>query len=654
MLKYNIPFLSKSPISARWMYILLAVVCFLAYANTITNEYGLDDFLVTNHHPQIEKGISGLYEIFTTNYIDEGDLHLDYRPLVKASYAVEYSFFGWNPHISHFINVLLYAIGVVLLFQVLMLIFGAEYFTTILIGTLVYAVHPIHTEVVASLKNRDELLVLVFTLFTARTLLSASKINASSLGSVSFFFLLALMSKISALPFFASIPMMLYWKQRNTKSALLVFGVLGLVAAVYYTSIISLLPGFARPYEFVETPFPYLNDWSLKLGTAFYTLLLHLKLLVFPFPLRFYYGYGLVELQSFFTLWPMVSVMLYISIAAAAFYFFRKNPFISFFLFFFLVQISLYSNLVLPLAGMVAERGLFFASVSLAFLTGYALHYFFSRKTIAKHKPTELALFQLSIVGWGVLSALLLVYTSATFLRNREWNTTISLLEADSKYVVASARANYMIAKEIRRLYRLDEQLTPELLTAQSDRAISFYELALKAYPNYTLAMEELGSVYTIERKDLVKGIPLFQQAFTIDSSLYKSAYNIGYAAIKRQDEPLAKLWFEQAVKANPKHDKSLIELAKIYYKNGEKQKALACNDTLAKYYPNLALPYYNYGVFYMLEGDTVNAVRNFEQDIRLGEQELFPYQFLFKYYLQQRDTANALRVRNSAPRKSR
>jgi hypothetical protein len=85
MLKYNIPFLSKSPISARWVYVLLAAVCFVAYANTITNEYGLDDFLVTNHHPQAEKGIGGLYDIFTTNYIDEGDLHLDYRPLVKAS-----------------------------------------------------------------------------------------------------------------------------------------------------------------------------------------------------------------------------------------------------------------------------------------------------------------------------------------------------------------------------------------------------------------------------------------------------------------------------------------------------------------------------------------------------------------------------------------
>jgi hypothetical protein len=159
-------------------------------------------------------------------------------------------------------------------------------------------VHPIHTEVVASLKNRDELLVLVFTLLSARTLFCFSKYNVCAIYCTQqFFVLLALMSKISALPFLASIPMMLYWKQRNTKSALLVFGVLGLVAAVYYTTIISLLPGFARPYEFVETPFPYLNDWSLKLGTAFYTLLLHLKLLVFPFPLRFYYGYGLVELH---------------------------------------------------------------------------------------------------------------------------------------------------------------------------------------------------------------------------------------------------------------------------------------------------------------------------------------------------------------------
>lgn len=654
MTQYTIPFLSKSPISARWVYVLIATVCFLAYANTITNEYGLDDFLVTNHHPQIEKGIGSLYEIFTTNYIAEGDLNLDYRPLVKASYALEYSFFGWNPHVSHLVNILIYATGVVLLFQVLLLIFGVEFFTTLLIGTLIYAVHPIHTEVVASLKNRDELLVLLFVLLSARVLLKSQVINAKTIGIGSFFFLLALMSKISAMPFLASIPMMLYWKNRNPKPALIVFGVLGFVTAVYYTTIINLLPGFARPYDYVETPFPYLNDLSLKLGTAFYTLLLNLKLLVFPFPLRFYYGYGLVELQPLFSLWAMLAVILYVFIAGAALFFFRKKPFISFFLFFYLVQISLYSNLVLPLAGMVAERGLFFASISFALVIGFLFSHFFADKTTTKQKGLAAVPFNLSGFGLGLLSGLIIIYSMVTFLRNKDWNTTISLMEADSKYVAASSQANYMIAKEIRRLYRLDENLTPELLTTQSDRAISFYELALEAYPNYTQAMEELGSVYAIERKDLVKAVPLFEQAYTLDSTLFKSAYNIGYAAIKRQDEPLAKLWFERAVKANPKHDKSLIELAKIYYKNGEKQKALACNDTLAKYYPNFALPYYNYGVFYMLEGDTLSAIRNFEQDIRLGEKELFPYQFLFQYYLQQRDTANALRVRNSAPRKSR
>jgi hypothetical protein len=250
---------------------------------------------------------------------------------------VEFSLFGWNPHISHFFQcIALCARCSAAVSGATCCIFGAEYFTAILIGTLLYAVHPIHTEVVASLKNRDELLVLVFTLLSARTLLSASKINASSIAAVSFFFLLALMSKISALPFLASIPMMLYWKQRNTKSALLVFGVLGSVAAVYYTTIISLLPGFARPYEFVESPFPYLNDWSLNLGTAFYTLLLHLKLLVFPFPLRFYYGYGLVESAivlfacgRFFLLY-----IVYQAFGCCMFIFFAKNPFISFFLLF--------------------------------------------------------------------------------------------------------------------------------------------------------------------------------------------------------------------------------------------------------------------------------------------------------------------------------
>jgi len=653
MVKYNIPFLSKSPITSKWVYAWLVAVCFAVYANTLLNEYGLDDHLVTNHHSQIEKGFSGLYEIFTTNYISEGDLHLDYRPLIKASYAIEYGLFGWNPHISHLLNILLYGLGVVLLFQVLMLVFGAEYFSAILVGTMIYAVHPIHTEVVASLKNRDEIFVLIFALLSARVFLSAKSIRPNTLLLGGVCFLLALMSKISALPFLVSIPLLVFWKNRQPKTALLIFAVLGLLTAFYFATIISLLPGFARPYDYVETPFPYLSSWSLQLGTAFYTLLIHLKLLIFPFPLRFYYGYGLVELHPLLSIWPIISVVAYVCLTIGAFYLFRKKPFVSFVLFFFLIQISLYSNFVLPLAGMVAERGLFFASVSFALAIGFLLQYFFKKAPEGKQN-TSIVYFGLSKIGLGVLSTLMLMYCATTLLRNQDWRTTISLFEADSKYVVGSARANYMIAKEIRRIYRTDAKLTPAQLTTESDRAIAYYELALKAYPDYPEAIEELASVYAIERKDLVNAVPLFERAFLLDTTRYKSAYNIGYAAIKRQDEPLAKVWFERAVKANPKHDRSLVELAKLYYKNGEKNKALACNDTLAKYYPNIALPYYNYGVYYMLEGDTPKAVQNFEQDIRLGESEIFPYQFLFQFYLQQRDTANALRVRNSAPRKSR
>ena len=192
-------FAERSP---RFFYFVIAAFCFLIYANTIPNNYGMDDHLVTNHNPVIEKGISGLYEIFTTNYISENGIYLDYRPLVKASYAIEYSFFGWNPHVSHFINVLLYALACCLILKLLLELFRKEYFSILFLGVLLYAAHPVHTEVVASLKSRDEILVLIFVLLSSLSFLKYTELNSPKYFAIGIlFFLLSLLSKITGIPF---------------------------------------------------------------------------------------------------------------------------------------------------------------------------------------------------------------------------------------------------------------------------------------------------------------------------------------------------------------------------------------------------------------------------------------------------------------------
>jgi len=95
---------TKSDRSHLYILIFLAAFCLLLYANTIPNDYSLDDELVTWTNPQVSKGIKALPEIFTTFYYQAsgnvGTIAFGYRPLAKATFAIERSIFGVNPHIS--------------------------------------------------------------------------------------------------------------------------------------------------------------------------------------------------------------------------------------------------------------------------------------------------------------------------------------------------------------------------------------------------------------------------------------------------------------------------------------------------------------------------------------------------------------------------
>lgn len=645
--------------SKHFFYLIIIAFCFIVYGNTISNDYGMDDHLVTNHNELTEKGFGGLYQIFTTNYISESGIYLDYRPLVKTTYAIEYAIWGWNPHVSHFINVLLYALACCFVLEVLLLLFGQAYFTVLFSGILLYIAHPVHTEVVASLKSRDEILVLLFIFISAFYFIkyNTGKNNRHfALGML--FFFLSLLSKITGIPFIIIIPLMLYLKTGEVKTAAITFTSLAAFTAVYYLVLLKSLPGFTRPYEYVETPLPYINDWSVKLGTSLYSLLYYLKLLILPLQLSFYYGINFIALQKISEIWPLLSLIIHLSLLASAFYFLKRNKFVSFFLFFYLIQVSPGSNILQPLPGIVGERILFTASLSFCIMLPYLLSIIYNRLTQqmpATIKKSDNYKWQLQVnyLQGSLLALVLVLYSFQTIARNNEWKDTLTLFEADMPHLQNSAKANYMAAKEIRRIYRTNKDLTKEEYDIQSAKAIHYYNQAIAAYPDYALAIEELGMIYAIEQKNRSMAIPLFEKAFALDSTLWRSANNLAMALQISADTAGAIKWYEKALKAKADNPKVLVELGKLYYLNGEKAKALATNDTLQKLIPDSYLPYYNYGVYYMLERDTLKAVHYFEEDIKRGERERFPYLFLIKHYLSKHDTANAIRVRKFAPRVS-
>jgi len=191
--------------------ILILIFSALLYANTIPNDYNMDDELVTRNHRLTAKGISAIPEIFTSTYYkDESGYAYEYRPVVLCSFAIEHQFFGDNAHVSHFFNVLLYALMCLLLFRVLLILKLQISPLLSFAITLLFVVHPAHTEVVASIKNRDELLAFIFVLMSLySTLKSTYEKKKWPLVFTPVLFVLALLSKMSVFSFVLIIPIVM-------------------------------------------------------------------------------------------------------------------------------------------------------------------------------------------------------------------------------------------------------------------------------------------------------------------------------------------------------------------------------------------------------------------------------------------------------------
>jgi tetratricopeptide (TPR) repeat protein len=259
-------------------------LAFLLFANSIFNGYNLDDELVTRNHRLTSKGISAIPEIFTSPYYqDEQGYAYEYRPVVLATFAIEHSFFGDSALAGHFINVLLYAICCVVLLKVLKKLLPGFGIIVPLAITLLFLAHASHTEVVCSIKNRDELLALLFALLTLRTAIHFTETKQWWLVLVAgLFFTLGLMSKNTIISFALLIPLSLViFTAYNTWHVYIVtiilllpsylllnigtgYNRLKIVAGIFF--LVSLFIGFARYKAILQWLRNFINTITEKTG----------------------------------------------------------------------------------------------------------------------------------------------------------------------------------------------------------------------------------------------------------------------------------------------------------------------------------------------------------------------------------------------------
>lgn len=171
----TIPTLVSNKILAFVAFVVLAISSGL-YMQTLPYEYVLDDIIVITDNDFTQKGISGIPDLlFNESFVGYFKVQKDlipgarYRPLSMISFAIEHQIMGGlSSKLSHFINVLLYAFAGWLLFYFLQLLFAVKqkkwYLSIAFLTTILWMTHATHSEAVANIKGRDEILSLLFSL----------------------------------------------------------------------------------------------------------------------------------------------------------------------------------------------------------------------------------------------------------------------------------------------------------------------------------------------------------------------------------------------------------------------------------------------------------------------------------------------------------
>ncbi len=558
--------------------ILLGIIACIVYFNTLSNGYVLDDFTVIKNNRIITKGISAIGEIFTTPYrrgwfITHNDL---YRPLSLAMFAVECDLGGGSPTIGHFMNMLVFAGGVSMLFIFLNSLFDQKKTAVAFIAALLFALHPIHTEVVANIKSRDELLCFFFAFLSLNLFLKYSHTGAMKqllLGSLCFF--LSYISKETVVTFLAVIPMIFFfYKNENKERSLYIT-----ISAVIVTALfLSIRFAVLRHYDANTDSFvAYMDNFLTKppssasaLATEILILGQYLKLLFVPYPLVCDYSYNSIPFVTFGDIGVLVSLVLYVAAGVVAIYRLikmPKDPF-AFAILFFLITISLFSNIPFTIGAAMAERFVYFASVGFCLIIALLIERFLIGEDsgVGAIKSTKVL---------AVLVPICIIYASICNGRNKDWFNNETLFRADVVHAVNDARLNYYLGTELV-TEKSKAEGNPAVVKQIIDEGCGYLRNALSVYPEYDDAHAAIGDAF----------------------------FKIGqYDSAEIHDK--------RALQLNPKFVIALNNLAGVYFMRSQYDTAiLYCRKSIERS-PDFVNAYANLGLCYMRLGKFDSSLRN-------------------------------------------
>jgi tetratricopeptide (TPR) repeat protein len=441
-----------------WVLAALLLATAALYAPSLSGGFPFDDQFVAKAeygpgrpNPMVSQ-LRPVPEYFRSHYWRGwSETGVEYRPVTILSYALTYRLAGRHTAETSLgealpqrvVNLLLHLACVLLVYALLRELSGSA--RAALAGALVFAVHAVHSEAVAAIVGRAELLGFALGCAASLLALRAVRSRGRALGVLSLLsagiFFLAFCSKESALAWPGLLAVSLFARGDASKPA-----ALRLVQGLGFAALVSALPALvflglrasalaalpeAPPPDPMVNPLAHVPDAARWL-TAIRVLGHGLWLTLFPFRLVCDYGLAVFPiLNSPFDPRFLASAAALLALLGGGLRLGWRHPLLLAGAACFLGFAFLTSNLVVVIGTIFGERLLYAPSLALCFAVAWAVQH-------APERPSARFAAACLLALWVGLSALV------TGQRAVVWRDNETLYARDLVAQPRSARLHYL------------------------------------------------------------------------------------------------------------------------------------------------------------------------------------------------------------------
>jgi len=534
----NRPFLSTKT-TRILLPILVSLVAFLAYLNTLHHQFVFDDFRVITNNSYI-KDWKYFPTLFNHDYFKISG-ELSYRPLVTLSYFTDYAIWDLNPFGFHLTNLVIHTLNTFIVYHLLFKITGR--LNLAVLSCLFFGAHPVLTETVNSVGFREDLLCATFFLlavfFYIKLYTSKYKNFFYALSLLMYVF--ALLSKEMAI----SLPLIIFFLDRlfpqpetHLKKKIIRYYLGFICMSIAY--ILLRLVFFKSDIEHVAYPG---NSLATNFLTMTKVIASYIKLWFFPFVLNpdYHVTFETTPIKLPF----LISLIMLVCIAFLAVRLCRRQKEITFSILWIFITLIPVMNIV-PIGNIMAERYLYLPSLGFCLFAGILILKIHSRIPQAYHPFVNVC-----------FAAIFILSLTHTIRHNRIWFDKQTLWHYTVFNTSCSFNAHNNLGKEYYEKGLLDKAIEEYTIALSKASEVRY------AYP---IAHYNLGLAYD-EKGMYDASIQEYRNALRIEPKNSDTHNNLAITLFKNGQVDLAIEEFRAAITQDPDNPTYHDNLAKLYYK---------------------------------------------------------------------------------------